>query len=161
MELVAPHVFVEPPLRRITLTQERPPFCPQDHAAIHRMQQCLPTDLGIEEAFCAHPALPGVCARLPMDARPDEAEHHSRFPPSTGEIQPEQTLATVNELLAALLRKVGNSCRRYIDCDVHVCQKHKQRNPEMNSSKKGKQWWFGMKAHIGVDAESGLAGASR
>ena len=28
--------------------------------------------------------------------------------------------------------------------------------PEMTSSKKGNQWYFGMKAHIGVDAESGL-----
>ena len=26
----------------------------------------------------------------------------------------------------------------------------------MSSSKKGKQWYFGMKAHVGVDAESGL-----
>jgi len=26
----------------------------------------------------------------------------------------------------------------------------------MHSSKKGNQWYFGMKAHIGVDAESGL-----
>jgi IS5 family transposase len=26
----------------------------------------------------------------------------------------------------------------------------------MSSSKKGNQWYFGMKAHIGVDAESGL-----
>ena len=26
----------------------------------------------------------------------------------------------------------------------------------MSSSKKGNQWFFGMKAHIGVDAESGL-----
>jgi len=30
------------------------------------------------------------------------------------------------------------------------------RDPEMTSSKKGNQWYFGMKAHIGVDAESGL-----
>ena len=26
----------------------------------------------------------------------------------------------------------------------------------MRSSKKGNQWYFGMKAHIGVDAKSGL-----
>ena len=26
----------------------------------------------------------------------------------------------------------------------------------MSSSKKGNQWYFGMKAHIGVNAESGL-----
>jgi IS5 family transposase len=31
-----------------------------------------------------------------------------------------------------------------------------QRDPEMHQSKKGKQWYFGMKAHIGVDAQSGL-----
>ena len=31
-----------------------------------------------------------------------------------------------------------------------------RRDPEMTSSKKGNQWYFGMKAHIGVDAESGL-----
>src|SRR6185503_12007469 len=34
--------------------------------------------------------------------------------------------------------------------------KAQKRDPEMSSSKKGNQWDFGMKAHIGVDAESGL-----
>ena len=32
-----------------------------------------------------------------------------------------------------------------------------KRDPEMHQTKKGNQWYFGMKAHIGVDAESGLA----
>lgn len=31
-----------------------------------------------------------------------------------------------------------------------------ERDPEMHQSKKGNQWHFGMKAHIGVDANSGL-----
>jgi IS5 family transposase len=31
-----------------------------------------------------------------------------------------------------------------------------QRDPEMHQTKKGNQWYFGMKAHIGVDADSGL-----
>ena len=31
-----------------------------------------------------------------------------------------------------------------------------ERDPEMHQAKKGNQWHFGMKAHIGVDAESGL-----
>ncbi len=31
-----------------------------------------------------------------------------------------------------------------------------KRDPEMHSTRKGNQWYFGMKAHIGVDAESGL-----
>ena len=32
----------------------------------------------------------------------------------------------------------------------------KKRDPDMHSSKKGNQWYFGMKAHIGADADSGL-----
>ena len=32
----------------------------------------------------------------------------------------------------------------------------KARDPEMHQTKKGNQWYFGMKAHVGVDAKSGL-----
>ena len=32
-----------------------------------------------------------------------------------------------------------------------------ERDPEMASTKKGNQWYFGMKAHLGVDAETGVA----
>jgi len=31
-----------------------------------------------------------------------------------------------------------------------------ERDPEMKQAKKDNQWYFGMKAHIGVDAHSGL-----
>ena len=31
-----------------------------------------------------------------------------------------------------------------------------ERDPEMHQTKKGNQWYFGMKVHIGVDAETGL-----
>lgn len=34
--------------------------------------------------------------------------------------------------------------------------KERKRDPEMSSTKKGNQWHFGMKAHIGADADSGL-----
>lgn len=34
--------------------------------------------------------------------------------------------------------------------------KEQKRDPEMRQSKKGNQWYFGMKVHIGTDAESGL-----
>jgi IS5 family transposase len=36
-----------------------------------------------------------------------------------------------------------------------------QRDPEMSSTKKGNMWHFGMKAHIGVDARSGLVHSVR
>ena len=32
----------------------------------------------------------------------------------------------------------------------------RKRDPEMSSTRKGNQWYFGMKAHIGVDADSGV-----
>jgi transposase, IS5 family len=31
-----------------------------------------------------------------------------------------------------------------------------ERDPEMHQTKKGNQWYFGMKAHVGADAESGF-----
>ena len=34
--------------------------------------------------------------------------------------------------------------------------KKKERDPEMRQTRKGNQWYFGMKAHIGVDTHSGL-----
>ncbi|MDW7745648.1 MAG: IS5 family transposase [Pseudomonadota bacterium] len=34
--------------------------------------------------------------------------------------------------------------------------KAKQRDPEMKQTRKGNQWYFGLKAHIGVDAVTGL-----
>lgn len=37
----------------------------------------------------------------------------------------------------------------------------KQRDPEMGSTRKGSQWHLGMKAHIGVDARSGLVHSVR
>ena len=44
---------------------------------------------------------------------------------------------------------------------ISTKNKNKARDPEMHSSKKGNQWYFGMKAHIGVDAESGLVHSVR
>ena len=32
----------------------------------------------------------------------------------------------------------------------------KQRDPEMHQTAKGKQWYFGMKAHVGVDSAEKL-----
>ena len=34
--------------------------------------------------------------------------------------------------------------------------KEKQRDPEMHQTKKGNEWYFGMKAHIGTDRDSGM-----
>ena len=43
-----------------------------------------------------------------------------------------------------------------IDAPSSTKNKAGARDPEMSSTKKGNGWYFGMKAHIGVDADSGV-----
>ena len=43
-----------------------------------------------------------------------------------------------------------------IDAPSSTKNKTGARDPEMSSTKKGNDWYFGMKAHIGVDADSGV-----
>ncbi|MBX3653375.1 MAG: IS5 family transposase [Ramlibacter sp.] len=71
----------------------------------------------------------------------------------------EDILAEVNKLLAAkgLLLKRGT----IVDATIIAAPSSTknatgERDPEMHQTKKGNQWFFGMKAHIGVDADSGL-----
>lgn len=42
-----------------------------------------------------------------------------------------------------------------IDAPSSTKNEEKKGDPEMNSTKKGNQWRFGMKCHVGVDAETG------
>lgn len=39
--------------------------------------------------------------------------------------------------------------------------KQKARDPEMHQTRKGQQWYFGMKLHIGVDSKTGLVHSAR
>ena len=70
-----------------------------------------------------------------------------------------QILATVNATLAAkgLLLKSGTVVdATLIAAPSSTKNSSGERDPEMYQTKKGNQWHFGMKAHIGVDADSGL-----
>ena len=44
---------------------------------------------------------------------------------------------------------------KIIDAPSSTKNKAGTRDPEMSSTKKGNIWYFGMKAHVGVDAYSG------
>ena len=68
-------------------------------------------------------------------------------------------LQVINAKLAAhgLLLKTGTVVdATLIAAPSSTKNKFGERDPEMHQAKKGNQWHFGMKAHIGVDAESGL-----
>ena len=76
----------------------------------------------------------------------------------------EQILLTVNELLTerGLLLKAGTAVdATLIAAPTSTKNKDRARDPEMHSSKKGNQWYFGIKAHIGVAADSGLVHSVR
>lgn len=70
-----------------------------------------------------------------------------------------QLLATINATLAAkgLMLKTGTVVdATLIAAPSSAKNSSGERDPEIHQTKKGKQWHFGMKAHIGVDADSGL-----
>jgi transposase, IS5 family len=65
--------------------------------------------------------------------------------------------------IAAMLEERGLLMRQgtIVDATIIVAppstkNKSKSRDPEMHQTKKGNQWHFGMKAHIGVDVTSGV-----
>ena len=76
----------------------------------------------------------------------------------TNELAPE-ILGRVNAYLGrkGLLLKRGSIVDATIIAAPSSTKNAKgERDPEMHQTKKGNQWHFGMKAHIGVDADSGL-----
>ena len=75
-----------------------------------------------------------------------------------------QILAVVNELLGAkrLLLRTGTVVDAALIAAPSLTKNASgERDPQMRQSQKGQPWYFGMKAHIGVDAESGLVHAVR
>ena len=139
----------------------RPPFAVETMLRIHFLQQWFNlSDPAMEEALY-DTALFREFAGLDMgeDHLPDESTI-LRFRHLLERHQLSlQLLATVNATLTAkgLLLKSGT----VVDATLLAApsptkNSSGERDPEMHQTKKGNQWHFGMKAHIGVDADSGL-----
>jgi IS5 family transposase len=67
-------------------------------------------------------------------------------------------LATINVTLTAkgFMLKTGTVVDATLIAAPSSTKNYKgERDTEMHQTKKGNQWYFGMKAHIGMDAESG------
>ena len=153
VELVAPFA---PEGRR-----GRPPFSVETMLRIHFMQQWFTlSDPAMEEALHDMPlfrefaGLGGWSDRLPVETTILRFRHlleqHKLAP---------KILQAVNELLSSkgLMLRTGTVVdATLIAAPSSTKNQSGERDPEMHQSKKGNQWYFGMKAHIGVDAESGL-----
>jgi IS5 family transposase len=138
----------------------RPPFAVLTMLRIHFMQQWFTlSDPAMEEALHDVPLFREFAGLSLGDRLPDEStilrfrhllEKHKLA---------DQILATVNELLQrkGLMLKAGTVVdATLIAAPSSTKNKTGERDPDMHQTKKGNQWHFGMKAHIGVDADSGM-----
>jgi len=138
----------------------RPPFPIETMLRIHCLQLWWNlSDPAMEEELHERP-LYRRFARLDGAPRvPDETTIlRFRHLLEKHELTP-QVMAIINRGLArqGLMLKTGTVVdATIIAAPSSTKNQEGERDPEMHQTKKGNQWHFGMKAHIGVDAESGL-----
>ena len=138
----------------------RPPFELVTMLRIHFLQQWFGlSDLAMEEALFETTLYREFAGLSSVERIPDRVsilrfrhllEEHQLAP---------QILAVVNATLAdkGLMLKQGTVVdATLIAAPSSTKNQDGERDPEMHQTKKGNQWHFGMKAHIGVDADSGL-----
>lgn len=113
----------------------------------------------MEEALCDTPVMRRFAGLGGLDDIPDETTilNFRRLLETHGLAQ------RIFERVNAHLARKGQSLRAGTIVDATIIaapsstkNKDGERDPEMHQTKKGNQWYFGMKAHIGVDDESGL-----
>ena len=139
----------------------RPPFAVETMLRIHYLQQWFGlSDPAMEEAlhdvalYRGFARLDGVAARLPDETTILRFRHllerHTLAP---------DMLRLVNDLLQhkGLMLRTGTAVdATLIAAPSSTKNIEGERDLEMKQTKKGNNWYFGMKAHIGVDAASGL-----
>jgi len=139
----------------------RPPMGLATMLRVHFMQQWFGlSDPAMEEALHDVPlyrefaGLEGPMRRLPDESTILRFRHLLEKHELATSI-----LATVNSVLQqhGLMLKTGTVVdATLISAPSSTKNSTGERDPEMRQTKKGNNWYFGMKAHIGADAESGL-----
>ncbi|RVU45947.1 IS5 family transposase [Rubrivivax rivuli] len=138
----------------------RPPFPIETMLRIHCLQLWWNlSDPAMEEELHERPLYRRFAGLEGAARMPDETTIlRFRHLLEKHELAP-QVLGTINAGLAkhGLMLKTGTVVdATIIAAPSSTKNKSGERDPEMHQTKKGKQWHFGMKAHIGVDAESRL-----
>ncbi|AAM41981.1 IS5 family transposase [Xanthomonas campestris] len=151
--LVAPHYPVSG-------RPGRQPYALARMLRIHLLQQWYAlSDPAMEEALHEIPTLRRFAQLGGLDNVPDETTilNFRRLLETHG------LAARMLEAVNAHLARKGQSLRSgtIVDATLIAAPSSTKnadhaRDPEMHQTKKGNQWYFGMKAHIGVDEFSGL-----
>ncbi len=139
----------------------RPPFTVATMLRVHFMQQWFGlSDPAMEEALHDVPlyrefsGLDNWMTRLPDESTILRVRHLQEKHKLAAQI-----FVVINDMLRdkGLMLRAGT----VVDATLIAAPSSTKnasgtRDPEMHQTKKGNQWYFGMKAHIGADAESGL-----
>jgi transposase, IS5 family len=138
----------------------RKPYALESMLRVHLMQNWFAlSDPAMEEALYEIASLRSF-ARLSLNEPiPDETTILNFRHLLEANDLAEDIFRAVNALLArkGLLLKRGSIVdATTIAAPSSTKNAEGERDPEMHQTKKGNQWFFGMKAHIGVDADSGL-----
>lgn len=138
----------------------RQPYPLASMLRVHLMQQWFGyADEAMEEALIDQPLLRRFAGLDGGESLPDESTI-LRFRRMLEENQlAPSILGVVNHLLQSqglLLRRGTVVDATLIAAPPSTKNTDGVRDPEMSQTKKGNQWHFGMKAHIGADLESGL-----
>jgi transposase, IS5 family len=138
----------------------RPPFAIETMLRIHCIQLWWNlSDPAMEEELYERPLYREFAGLAGAKRLPDETTIlRFRHLLDKHQLAP-KVLATINAQLAqrGLKLKTGTLVdATLIAAPSSTKNSTGERDPEMHQTKKGNQWHFGMKAHIGVDAETGL-----
>ncbi len=139
----------------------RPPMPLGTMLRIHFIQQWFRySDPVMEEALHDVPALRQFAG---LDAFEDVIPDESTILRFRHLLEKHELAVAIFAEINAVLSEKGLSMKRGTVADAMLIaapsstkNEDKKRDPEMTQTKKGNQWYFGMKAHIGVDADSGL-----
>jgi len=139
----------------------RPPVGVERMLRMYIAQQCFGlSDEGIEDAIYDSQAIRAfIGIDLSRESAPDATTLLKFRRLLEAHQLTERIFAAINTLLAVkgLILKEGTVVdATIIAAPSSTKNQSGERDPEMHQTKKGNQWHFGMKAHIGVDAGSGI-----
>lgn len=153
--------LIEPHYPKTSSKGGRPPYPLQTMLRIHLLQQWYDlSDPAMEDALIEVPTMRRFAGiDMISDRIPDEttilAFRHLVEKHNLGQ--------QIFEVVKTHLKANGMAMKQGTIVDATLIaapsstkNEKKERDPEMHQTKKGNQWYFGMKVHIGVDSESGL-----
>jgi IS5 family transposase len=154
------HKLVEPFYPKV-VGAGRPPIGLARMLRMYVAQQCFGlSDEGIEDAIYDSQA---IRAFVGIDLNRESAPDATTLLKFRHLLEAKELTRQIFDTINAHLAEKGLMMREGTIVDATLIaappstkNKDGKRDPEMHQSKKGNDWHFGMKAHIGVDAASGL-----